>query len=456
MVPTPKYFEFTHTSADWGAGELTFSYKIELENGTVHEFTERLVLPEPVEVSVGSSPAVQATLRLVHMLLGTSYFKLFGPAEIRHTYKISQLEADYWNTMYTQGMGEYYYVNGLEYEGRVNFPFELGYQPEMPEGGVELGNRALIMHGGGKDSIVSVEIARKAAMEYDLFAMNESDIQQSVADVMGKKTYAIKKTIDPRLIELNKAGNVYNGHVPIAAIYCALAVLYGLLKGYKYVVVSNEHSATYGNVDYKGLKVNHQWDKSEYYEDLFRSYLKLNISSDVEFFSLLRPLYEIKIAEIFSHFPQYFEAFSSSNHNFLLDPSGVKKRWSVDYSKGKVEFVWAILSACLSRSDMLRIFQEDIYARVDVLDKFKELLGVKDIKPLECVGTPEETQVAMYRAHTRGEFEHTPVMQYFVSDVLPTIQNSIDALTEEVFSYGDDSRIPSPFKEALSAIMKLQ
>jgi UDP-N-acetyl-alpha-D-muramoyl-L-alanyl-L-glutamate epimerase len=456
MVPTPKYFEFTTTTADWESGELSFSYRVELENGTVHEFSEKLVLPEPVEQSKGASPAVQAALRLVHMLLGTSYFKLFGPAEIRHHYRISELEADYWNTMYTQGMGEYYYVNDLEFEGRVSFPFEVGYQPEMPEGRMEVGNRALIMHGGGKDSIVSVEIARKAGVEFDLFAMNESDIQQAVAGVMGEKTSAIKKTIDPRLIELNKAGTVYNGHVPIAAIYSALAVLYGLLRGYRYVVVSNEHSATYGNVDYKGLKVNHQWDKSESYEDLFRSYLKQNITSDLEFFSLLRPLYEIKIAEIFSHFPQYFEAFSSSNHNFLLDSSGIKKRWSVDYSKGKVEFVWAILSAFLPRREMLRIFQEDIYARADVLDKYKELLGVKDIKPLECVGTPEETQVAMYLAHKRGEFEDTPVMRYFVSDVLPTIQNTIAALTNDAFSYGDDSRIPSPFKEALSAIMKLQ
>lgn len=456
MVLRPKYFEFTHTSADWSSGELTFSYKTELENGDIHEFTEKLILPEPVDSSLGEDPAIQKTLQMIHFSLGPSYFKAYGPTEIRHPYTISQKEANYWNILYTEGMGEYYYVNNLDFKDRVAFPYSDGYQSAAPSAAKMVSNRALVLHGGGKDSIVSVEIVKKAGVDFDLFAVNDSSIQQAVADVMGKKIETIHRTIDAHLIELNKSGEVYDGHVPISAVYASLAVLYAAIYGYRYVIVSNESSAMYGNIEYKGITVNHQWSKSLYYENLFRDYIQSNVSSHIEFFSLLRPIAEIHIAQIFSHYPEYFEAFSSSNHNFTIDPSGKKRRWSVDYSKGKVEFVWAILSAFLSRSDMLRIFEEDIYARTDVLDKFKELVGVKDIKPLECVGTPEEMKVAMYMAYKQGDFNDTPVMSYFISDILPELEKNIESMQKEVFAYEHDENIPPTFKEALSAIMKLQ
>ncbi len=451
MVPIPKSFTFTKYTADWTAGILTFSYATELVDGTKHEFTETLQIPGVIDIQRASHPSVARVCEMIHMTLGVSYFKLFGPSEIVHPYSFTPSQASYWELLYTQGLGEYYYTNGLDFQGRVHFAASEGVKQSdvLPPQ-----QRALILHGGGKDSIVSVEIAKKAGMDFDLFAVNEYDIQKAVAEIIGKKTCSIKRTVDQHMIELNKEGNVYNGHVPISAVYATVAFLYALLFDYAFVVVSNELSAVYGNVMYKGMNINHQWSKSQEFESATRSYLAGIVGDSLQFFSLLRPLYEIQIAKIFTNYPQYFEVFSSSNHNFTLDQSGEKRRWSVEFSKGKVEFVWALLSAFLPKSEMLRIFQEDIYSRIDCLDRFKELLGVKDIKPLDCVGTPQEVIVAMYLCSLRGEMNETPVMKYFLEEVLPSRIESIQDDLAECFRYGDDSHLPEAFKSALSAILK--
>lgn len=447
MVPKASFFECTEYSTDWGTGELSFSYKVELEDGTTHNFTERLWISESIDTVRAKSPAVENALKMLHLVLGLSYYKAFIPQDIRHRYDHSPQQAKFWSTLYTKGLGEFFYVNQLDFRDRVKFPVSKHSQ-RAADAALELSDRALVLHGGGKDSIVSVEFIKKTGMDFDLFSVNAHDIQNAVAANMGKTLFTIKRELDQNLINLIQKGSVYDGHVPISAIYTAVSVLYALLFDYRYVVSSNERSAVHGNVDYLGMTINHQWSKSQEFETMMRDYTFNNVSKDLEFFSLLRPLYEIHIAKIFAQYPQYFESFSSSNHNFTIDQSGEKRRWSVDYSKGKVEFVWTLLSAFLPKAEMLRIFQENIYEREDALNKFKELLGVKDIKPLECVGTPEEMLVAICMAHERGEFEDTVVMKYFVAEVLPGIEG-IEGMKREVFSYGDDSCIPDVFKEAL-------
>jgi hypothetical protein len=74
----------------------------------------------------------------------------------------------------------------------------------------------------------------------------------------------------------------------------------GYLYDYKYCVLSNEHSANFGNTHWEGIEINHQWSKSLEFEIEFSQYIQKNISSNSHYFSLLRPLYEIKIAELFT------------------------------------------------------------------------------------------------------------------------------------------------------------
>ena len=128
------------------------------------------------------------------------------------------------------------------------------------------------------------------------------------------KFLKIQRFLDWQVFQKHK----YDGHIPISAIYAFLGIFYAVLYRYSYFVVANEYSSNFGNIKYKGKTINHQWSKSSEFEDMFSDYVYNFISPDVKYFSLLRPFYEIRIAEIFSNYKKYFPYFSSCNKNFKL------------------------------------------------------------------------------------------------------------------------------------------
>ncbi len=446
-------FEFTSIAPFWGEARVEFGYTIHFDDGSSTSFTEKLTLPSAISISNEKSESVERALQSLHLILGISYYKLHCPPEISiKEYELDKDQAEFWNTVYTKGLGEFFYRNQIDFRGLVKFPY--ADSPVSPihqnDKGVD-GGRSLVLIGGGKDSVVSAEIVKKSGAPFDFFAINVTDLQKDVAAVIGKDIKTIQRFVDPKLLELGKSADVYQGHIPISVVYAFISLLYAILFDYQYIITSNEHSSSYGSVDYLGMEINHQWSKGIEFENLFRKYT----TSGVVYFSLLRPLHEISIAKIFTNYPQYFTHFSSSNHNFKIDASGKKSRWDLEYSKGKVEFVYAILSAFLSKNDMDKIFEIEPYSLESTLDIYMELLGKKDIKPLDCVGTPEETTVALYLAYKKGEYAGTVVMNYFEKEILPGLTN-IEELKKEVFSYGDDSNIPEDFKLHLGGVINYE
>jgi hypothetical protein len=446
MFPKASQFSFDKYRLDYPAQSIHFDYSYVMETGEKLAFTETLTLPEPLREDVMNRIDIVHTLEALHLLLGTSYFKMFAPPQMTHPYSFTQAQADFWNLIYTQGMGEFYYTNQLDFRGLVNFTPSSDRSPVIDSHFTS--EKALIQHGGGKDSLLSVEITKMAGVVFDLFSMNSSAIQELAAQAVGKELNVIKRKVDPKMVEITKAGQALNGHVPITVMYAFVSLLYSLIHQYGYVVASNEASASYGSVEYLGIDVNHQWAKSFESERNIRSYIENSISRDVNYFSLLRPLHEIKIVESFSKLEQYFTSFSSSNHNFTM-VQGRQSRWDVEYSKGKVEFVFALFTAFLPKEKVMIIFGDNYYAHESLLARYMELLGKKDIKPLDCVGTPDEVTVAMYMAYESGEYAGDPIMKYFESDILPEVKDHIGEMKQRVMSYGNDSLIPEIFKDAL-------
>jgi hypothetical protein len=126
--------------------------------------------------------------------------------------------------------------------------------------------------------------------------------------------------MDPLLFQMNKEG-YYNGHVPISGIIAFVLNVVCYLYDYKHIVMSNEKSANEGNTILNGVEINHQRSKSLDFEIAFSEYTNKYISPDIHYFSLLRGMYEIKIAEYFCQHSQYFDTFSSCNRNFhILSP----------------------------------------------------------------------------------------------------------------------------------------
>src|SRR5690606_28274228 len=96
-----------------------------------------------------------------HLVAGVSYYKAGVPGEIRvESTALDDATAAFLDALYRHGLGEFAYHNALDLRGRIRFPSGGAARAAMPALG--LPRRALVPVGGGKDSLVSVEILKRA------------------------------------------------------------------------------------------------------------------------------------------------------------------------------------------------------------------------------------------------------------------------------------------------------
>ena len=261
---------------------------------------------------------------------------------------------------------------------------------------MDLPERSLLPLGGGKDSIVAAEMLRERGKEFEIFNLGGYDVAMELADKMGKEPIVVTRSLDERLFKLNEEGAL-NGHVPISAYLAFLSVLMGVLYGFKYVVLANEKSANEGNVEFHGVEVNHQYSKSFEFEQDFSVYLRDFVTPSVKYFSLLRPFYEIEIARRFAEYPEYFDVFTSCNRNFKIVGKS-EKRWCCECAK--CVFVYAILMRFVEKEKLVEMFGKDLSGEEGIFD---ELLGKGEVKPFDCVGTPEEVSYGLGLTDEEGD-----------------------------------------------------
>lgn len=435
-----KYGTFHFSGYSWNhhAGKISLRYSLD------HElmFEETLKLPEPVsdERLKARHWQIERLLRALHMIGGISYYKTCLPKTILfdEDKALSKFEHQFWTTVYEQGLGEFFYRNQIDFRGLIRFPVEKKstkaklLPPVPPLRGVPTAftSRSLVPIGGGKDSIVTAELLKKAGRQVTLFRMNADEKIDELAHALGLPLLQVERQIDPTLFALNKDGAL-NGHVPITAYVSILACLLAELYDYSSVAMSNEESANEGNVEYLGTTINHQWSKSAEFEKLLQRYLLEVIDTPLGYQSVLRPLSELKVVELFSGYPQYFSKATSCNANWKIDDDQVRPMWCGNCPK--CAFVFACMAAFNDKQTLEKTFGGNFFADANLLDLYRELLGVKNFKPFECVGTPDETKAAFLLARKRGELQDTPVMKMFEEEVLPIIKNP-EALIEKVIA----------------------
>jgi UDP-N-acetyl-alpha-D-muramoyl-L-alanyl-L-glutamate epimerase len=434
---------FSFLSPAWSPEkrEAAFSYKL-VHNGETFTFTERLVISSEQAMDNIPKELLKNLLENLSLVLGVSYYKLFCPQKIIfETIRLSREQAEFWNTVYTKGLGEFFYQNKIDFRGLINFPF---FDSETAKAvPFSRQDRSLVGIGGGKDSVVTGELLKAAKKPFASFVLTRHPVRDEVLSVMGSDVLTVQKIIDPLLLELNKRHDTYNGHFPVSAQYAFIATFLAAIYDYRFVIVSNEYSANYGNVEYLGMEVNHQWSKSFEFETMFQNYVKEFVTPDITYFSLLRELTELVIVKEFVNYPQYFPHFSSCNRNFTIYEPRSGKKWCGECAK--CAFAFVMLAAFLPKEQVVGIFGENLFAKESLLETFKELLGVVNIKPFDCVGTPDEVRVAFNLALQKGEYTDDVVMRFFQEEVLLQTPE-IEKLQEKVFERSDIHRIPEEFR----------
>lgn len=335
-------------------------------------------------------------LGLIEMI---SYWKTTcSPIIEIKTGSLNKTQIGWWKNLLIKGLGDFFYKNNINFkeEGFVNLE-SIGKNIYLKDEIIHK-NRYLILNGGGRDSVVSVELLKSLEKEVTLFMLNPTEASISVAkDSAIVNQIIVNREIDKKLLELNETGYL-NGHTPFSAYLAFLSSLCGLIFDYKFVIPSNERSSNEENVEFLGEKINHQYSKSFEFEKSFREYLKENLSENIEYLSLLRPLYEMQISKLFATHKKYFKDFKSCNN-------GQKNNiWCRKCPK--CLSIYTSLYPFLNTNDLTDIFGEDLYAKKELLDLLLHITGEKRPKPFECVGTYKEILLGLNLSAKKLEVEN--------------------------------------------------
>ena len=374
----PSYAFDPHT------GVATFDYV--LDGPEPLSFTETITFPVPP--GRDAPPAFHRVLDLLHVVAGVSYFKVGAPGRVVAPTAVPQAAADFFTAVYTDGMAEYAYRNRLPHVLELTVEVPGLTVPADPVDNSE--GRPLSAVGGGKDSIVTLEILRAAGLDPVPFSVNPNQVIVAVNAASGLPALAARRQLDPRLFELNRAGAL-NGHIPVTAINSLIAVATAAWHGLGPVVMSNERSASDPNLVWNGHEINHQWSKGVAAEGLLRAAVTAHSGLTEPYFSLLRSLSELHIAQLFARHDTYDDVVTSCNKAFKLhDPTA---RWCGDCPKCR--FVFLAMAPAMDRARLRRIFGHDLFADPAQVPGFLELLGIDAHKPFECVGEVQESLVAL-------------------------------------------------------------
>jgi len=414
-------FIFESYRLDAERRQIQLNYSLDGEE----EFQEIIELPS-TDFAEYDSAELEAALFGLHLIAGISYYKTCLPKELDiKSGQLSPDQAHFWNAVYQNGLGEFFYHNQIDFRDLIKFPAQ-GGRRLLPETTKELPKKILLPFGGGKDSLASLEILAKKESDITLFRMGSHPLIDQLVEVTNRPILTVERHLSPNLFELNKLGAL-NGHVPFTTYLSFLSVVVGILYGFDAVVVSEEKSASYGNVEYLGQEINHQWSKSWEAEQLIREYIGDYLTQNIQYINVLRPFSELLIAKLVSNKPEYLPYFTSCNTNWKI-AGDLGRRWCGECPK--CAFTFTIFAAFVPAEQLVEVFGKNLFEDANLMPLFRELLGLEGIKPFECVGTPEETQAALYLAIRQPEFAQSLIGKFFSEEILPTIADPTKLLEE--------------------------
>ncbi len=428
---------------DTGIAQLVYAF----DDGP--ELVETITFPgAPFRLDAQRAYAIEAALRLLHLITGVSYYKAAVPSEIRiDGYDIDDATATLLEDIYVNGLGEFAYRNELNLHGRIRFP-----RSEVPggsAGALGLRQHALVAIGGGKDSLVSIEALRAIGIEQTISWIGGSQLIKACAERTGLPTLNIGRQLAPELFEYNRHG-AWNGHIPVTAINSAILVFAALLQGVDQVVFSNERSASYGSLIEGTGEVNHQWSKGWAFERAFGEYVQTRIAADLHYYSLLRPMSELAVARQFAKTDRYDAHFSSCNRNFHLLGERPANRWCGVCPK--CHFVFLALAPFMPKPRLVGIFGRNLLDDPVQIAGYDSLLEYQDHKPFECVGEGKESRAAMTALAQRPEWREDAIVERFAREIQPQLDGGEVGVTA-LMALDDEHRIPAPLWDKFSALL---
>ena len=448
-----KYPEFVYENFGYelkdGNLAVSFAFKISPDI----EFAPRLVFKN-VDAALLKKIGKPALANLVFHLglceIPTYWKATCSPTIIIKAGHLNKGQIGFWRDLFVNGMGQFFYENKLPFFA-PEFTIMVLAPKESPAAKNKPKDRFLVPLGGGKDSLVSYELLHEAGKEISTLMVEPNIALRKVAGFIGGQNIEVLRIIDCRIIDLNKQGFL-NGHTPFSALLAFITAAAALIYDSKYIAISQERSSNEGNVEYLQRLVNHQYSKSFDFERKFNKYIKKNLSTQIEFFSLLRPLYELQIAKIFSHYPKYFPVFLSCNKSFTL---AARKTGAGGWCGNcpKCLFTFAALYPFVG-DKVVGIFGKNLFEQKELLPTMLALVGAGSCKPFECVGTFDEARAAFYLSLQKNAGPKPYLLSYFEKNLLPKYPGIARRSAKILASWNSKNCLPKFLEKNLKDAVK--
>jgi hypothetical protein len=264
----------------------------------------------------------------------------------------------------------------------------------------------LLFFGGGKDSVVAASLLDRAGVPWSSFTYAHSVYgppapQHALVDRLldaleprsRHRQWVADDAFAAPLTELLPGGGSKSflaAETP-SSIFGALPVV--IAHGYARMALAHEHSANIGNLRWSktGEDVNHQWGKSWEAEQLLASYIEEELIPGFRWFSVLQPLSDVLIFELLRGRPEVVPLAHSCN---------VKKPWCLRCPK--CAYVALGYAAHLPDGLYEQVFAEDVLDLPENEQSFRQMMGLGEHTPFECIGEIDEARLALSLCAARG------------------------------------------------------
>lgn len=301
--------------------------------------------------------------------------------------------------------------------------------------------------GGGKDSLVAMDLLERAGLSFATLAYSSSiygraETQHELIDRLADhfsprarhRQWIYDDFIDSPILDLEPPMGIHTvtaAETP-ASIFASLPI--ALAHGYTRLCLAHEKSADVGNLFWQDAaeEVNHQWGKSTEAEALLDDYLSAAVVPNLRYFSILKPLHDVVIFEALL---SRLEAVPSTHS------CNVSKPWCGKCAK--CAYVYLNYAAYLPWDVVNDVFHANFFDARENYGHFRELLGLAQHTPFECVGQVEESRLAMTICELRNipgqavvEFAHDARLSdpMGVADAFTSVDETYERMPADVWS----------------------
>lgn len=128
---------------------IAFTYRVKFKFGITKKFTDKLFFPDVPREAWSKVPkdVLEPTLQALLLMIGVNYWCVFRTKNIRiETFTLSREQAQFWDSLYLNGLGEFFYFMKIDFRDLISFPFDDSLVPPAP-GKFTPSDKALLLNG---------------------------------------------------------------------------------------------------------------------------------------------------------------------------------------------------------------------------------------------------------------------------------------------------------------------